>query len=77
MSKLIDIFNECTINKLIDTFNKCIVDVLIDTFYKCAIDELSLCVAINELITMIDDASINVDALNEIFLRMIRNLTKR
>jgi inosine/xanthosine triphosphate pyrophosphatase family protein len=77
LSELINIFDECTIDELIDTFDKCIIDVLIDTFDECAIDKSSLCVTINELITMINDESINVDALNEIFSRMIRNLTKR
>ncbi len=77
MSELIDIFDECTIDELIDTFDECITDVLIDTFDKYAVDESSLCAAVDELITMIDDESINVDALNEIFSRVIRDLTKR
>jgi hypothetical protein len=74
---LTDIFDECTVDELIDTFDECIVDVLIDTFDECAIDESSLCVAVDELITMIDDESTDVDALNEIFSKMIRDLTER
>ncbi len=77
MSVLTDIFDECTIDELTDTFDECIADVLTDTFDECAVDESSLCAAVDELITVIDDESIDADALNEIFSRVIRDLTKR